>query len=58
MNEIDEFLLKVLREIDWNAVKTPEQVYAYIVEHDGGQSPYSMQEIEAWLNNHIVDCLE
>lgn len=46
----DAFLNQVLSEMDgFDGVLLPQQFHAFIVRRDG-TSPYSVDELEAWLN--------
>jgi hypothetical protein len=53
---MDAFLYQALEEIDgFDGMLLTERFYDFIVDRDGS-CPYSLAEIEAWLNKG--DCLE
>lgn len=49
-SEKDAFLWQVLEEMDgWDGVLLPQEMYDFIVDRDGSCC-YSVDELEAWLN--------
>lgn len=50
MMERDTFLYQALEELDgFDGVLLPQDFYNFIVRRDGS-CPYTVEELEAWLN--------